>query len=72
MALQPRIIASGNAMAAYAAAVRFIVGPAIMAAASAAVGLRGVLLKVAIVQVILDKPNKLERQFKNYGFFGSI
>ncbi|XP_056689156.1 probable auxin efflux carrier component 1b [Spinacia oleracea] len=55
MALQPRIIASGNAMAAYAAAVRFIVGPAIMAAASAAVGLRGVLLKVAIVQATLPQ-----------------
>jgi hypothetical protein len=51
MALQPRIIACGNSLAAYAMAVRFLVGPAVMAAASLAVGLRGVLLHIAIVQV---------------------
>lgn len=53
MALQPRIIACGNRVAAFAMAVRFFTGPAVMAAASIAVGLRGVLLHVAIVQVIL-------------------
>lgn len=51
MALQPRIIACGNSTAAFAMAVRFLTGPAVMAAASIAVGLRGVLLHVAIVQV---------------------
>ena len=51
MALQPRIIACGNSIAAFAMAVRFLTGPAVMAAASIAVGLRGVLLRVAIVQV---------------------
>lgn len=51
MALQPRIIACGNSIAAFAMAVRFLTGPAVMAAASIAVGLRGVLLHVAIVQV---------------------
>jgi hypothetical protein len=51
MALQPRIIACGNKLAAYAMAVRFLVGPAVMAAASLAVRLRGVLLHIAIVQV---------------------
>jgi hypothetical protein len=51
MALQPRIIACGNKLAAFAMAVRFLVGPAVMAAASIAVGLRGVLLHIAIVQV---------------------
>jgi auxin efflux carrier family len=51
MALQPRIIACGHSLAAYAMAVRFLVGPAVMAAASLAVGLRGVLLHIAIVQV---------------------
>lgn len=51
MALQPRIIACGNSIAAFAMAVRFITGPAVMAAASIAVGLRGVLLHIAIVQV---------------------
>lgn len=53
MALQPRIIACGNSIAAFAMAVRFLTGPAVMAAASLAVGLRGVLLHVAIVQVTL-------------------
>ncbi|GMJ14896.1 WAVY ROOTS 6, PIN-FORMED 2, AGRAVITROPIC ROOT 1, ETHYLENE INSENSITIVE ROOT 1, AGRAVITROPIC ROOT [Hibiscus trionum] len=53
MALQPRIIACGNSVAAFAMAVRFLTGPAVMAAASIAVGLRGVLLHVAIVQAAL-------------------
>ena len=51
MALQPRIIACGNSIATFAMAVRFLTGPAVMAAASIAVGLKGVLLHVAIVQV---------------------
>ena len=51
MALQPRIIACGNSVAAFAMAVRFVIGPAVMAAASVFVGLRGVLLHIAIVQV---------------------
>lgn len=51
MALQPKIIACGNSIAAFAMAVRFLTGPAVMAAASIAVGLRGVLLHIAIVQV---------------------
>ena len=54
MALQPRIIACGNSIATFAMAVRFLTGPAVMAAASIAVGLRGVLLHVAIVQVPLS------------------
>jgi auxin efflux carrier family len=52
MALQPRIIACGNKVATFAMAVRFLTGPAVMAAASFAVGLRGTLLHVAIVQVL--------------------
>ncbi|XP_042502367.1 auxin efflux carrier component 1-like [Macadamia integrifolia] len=55
MALQPRIIACGNSIAAFAMAVRFLTGPAVMAAASIAVGLRGVLLRVAIVQAALPQ-----------------
>lgn len=51
MALQPKIIACGNSVATFAMAVRFLTGPAVMAAASIAVGLRGTLLHVAIVQV---------------------
>lgn len=55
MALQPRIIACGNRVAAFAMAVRFLTGPAVMAAASIAVGLRGTLLHVAIVQAALPQ-----------------
>ncbi|GMH31599.1 hypothetical protein Nepgr_033443 [Nepenthes gracilis] len=55
MALQPRIIACGNSVATFAMAVRFLVGPAVMVASSMAVGLRGVLLHVAIVQAALPQ-----------------
>ncbi|MQL99258.1 hypothetical protein Taro_031992, partial [Colocasia esculenta] len=55
MALQPRIIACGNTIAAFAMAVRFLTGPAVMAATAIAVGLRGVLLHIAIVQAALPQ-----------------
>ncbi|CAN6586237.1 unnamed protein product [Malus baccata var. baccata] len=55
MALQPRMIACGNTVASFAMAVRFLTGPAVMAAASIAVGLRGVLLHIAIVQAALPQ-----------------
>ncbi|PQM38903.1 putative auxin efflux carrier component 1b [Prunus yedoensis var. nudiflora] len=43
MALQPKMIACGNSVASFAMAVRFLSGPAVMAAASIAVGLRAAL-----------------------------
>lgn len=55
MALQPRIIACGNTIATFTMAIRFLTGPAVMAAASIAVGLRGVLLRIAIVQAALPQ-----------------
>lgn len=55
MALQPRIIACGKSVAAFAMGVRFLTGPAVMAAASIAVGLRGTLLHIAIVQAALPQ-----------------
>ncbi|KAG7589994.1 Membrane transport protein [Arabidopsis suecica] len=55
MALNPRIIACGNRRAAFAAAMRFLAGPAVMLVASYAVGLRGVLLRVAIIQAALPQ-----------------
>lgn len=51
MALQPKIIACGKSVAAFSMAVRFLTGPAVIAATSIGIGLRGVLLHVAIVQV---------------------
>ncbi|KAL6523522.1 Peptidyl-prolyl cis-trans isomerase NIMA-interacting protein 1 [Orobanche gracilis] len=57
MALQQRIIACGKSVAAFSIVVRFrfVTGPAVMAAASIAVGLRGVLLHIAIVQAALPQ-----------------
>ncbi|KAF5748653.1 putative auxin efflux carrier protein [Tripterygium wilfordii] len=55
MALQPKIIASGKSVAMFSMAVRFLTGPAVIAATSIAVGLRGVLLHVAIVQAALPQ-----------------
>lgn len=51
MALQPRIIACGKKRATMGMAIRFLSGPIIMSATSVAVGLRGVELHAAIVQV---------------------
>lgn len=51
MALQPKLIACGKSVAIFTMAVRFLTGPAVIAATSIAIGLRGVLLHVAIVQV---------------------
>ncbi|KAK4785642.1 hypothetical protein SAY86_002331 [Trapa natans] len=55
MALQPKLIACGNSVATFSFAVRFLTGPAVMAAASIAVGVRGRLLHIAIVQAALPQ-----------------
>uniref|UniRef100_A0A6N2M8R4 Auxin efflux carrier component n=1 Tax=Salix viminalis TaxID=40686 RepID=A0A6N2M8R4_SALVM len=52
-ALQPRIIASGKVLALISMAIKFLIGPAVIAATSLAVGLRGDLLRIAIVQAAL-------------------
>lgn len=51
MATRTRMIACGTRLAILAMAVKFIMGPALMAVASYAIGLRGTIFKVAIVQV---------------------
>ncbi|XP_065850205.1 auxin efflux carrier component 2 [Euphorbia lathyris] len=55
MALQPKLIACGKSVATFAMAVRFLTGPAVIAATSIAIGLRGPLLHVAIVQAALPQ-----------------
>ncbi|RID51575.1 hypothetical protein BRARA_H02228 [Brassica rapa] len=55
MALEPKLIACGNSTATFAMAVRFLTGPAVMAVAAMAIGLRGDLLRVAIVQAALPQ-----------------
>ncbi|KAK4757592.1 hypothetical protein SAY87_018893 [Trapa incisa] len=68
MALQPRIIACGKSVATFSMAVRFLTGPAVMAATSIAIGLRGVLLHVAIVQVL----TQLENNENHDDFFSNV
>ncbi|GKC34547.1 probable auxin efflux carrier component 1c isoform X1 [Tanacetum coccineum] len=55
MASQPKLIACGNRLAAYGMVARFIAGPAVMAVSSIAVGLRGTILQVSIVQASLPQ-----------------
>ncbi|NP_001267715.1 auxin efflux carrier component 3-like [Cucumis sativus] len=55
MGLQPKMIACGNSVATFAMAIRLLTGPAVMAIASIAIGLRGTLLRVAIVQAALPQ-----------------
>ncbi|KAA8531372.1 hypothetical protein F0562_006081 [Nyssa sinensis] len=55
MALQPKIIACGKKLAAYGMLARFVAGPAVMAVAAIAVGLRGTILRVSIVQAALPQ-----------------
>lgn len=51
MGLGDRIVVCGRKMAIFGMSLRFLAGPAVFAAASYLVGLRGVPLKVSIVQV---------------------
>ncbi|KAL3629315.1 May act as a component of the auxin efflux carrier [Castilleja foliolosa] len=55
MASQARLIACGTRKAVLALAMKFLVGPVIMVVPSFALGLRGTLLKVAIVQAALPQ-----------------
>lgn len=55
MAAQPKIIACGKRVAAYGMLARFVAGPAVMAVASIAVGLRSTILRVSIVQAALPQ-----------------
>lgn len=69
MALQPKMIACGNKVAGFAMAVRFLTGPAVMAVAAIAIGLRGDLLRVAIVQAALPQgivPFVFAKEYNNH------
>ncbi|KAI3729348.1 hypothetical protein L6452_18004 [Arctium lappa] len=55
MALQPKMIACGRSKALIATIARFLIGPVAMAVASIAIGLRGTLLHLAIVQASLSE-----------------
>nr|GMC50165.1 auxin efflux carrier component 5 [Ipomoea batatas] len=55
MALQEKVVACGAGVTAIGMALKFIAGPAAMAVASFAVGLRGDILRVAIIQAALPQ-----------------
>ncbi|KAJ9549084.1 hypothetical protein OSB04_021627 [Centaurea solstitialis] len=55
MALQPKMIGCGRSKALIATIARFLIGPLVMVVASFAVGLRGTLLRLAIVQASLSE-----------------
>ncbi|XP_019152658.1 PREDICTED: auxin efflux carrier component 5-like [Ipomoea nil] len=55
MALQEKVVACGAGVTAIGMALKFIAGPAAMAVASIAVGLRGDILRVAIIQAALPQ-----------------
>lgn len=51
MALQEKLVASGPSLMAFGMVMKFIAGPAAMAIGAIAVGLRGDVLRIAIIQV---------------------
>ncbi|KAD7479514.1 hypothetical protein E3N88_02650 [Mikania micrantha] len=55
MASQARIVACGTQLALLAMVLRFIVGPAIMAAPSIAIGLKGVPFQISVIQAALPQ-----------------
>ncbi|XVF60469.1 hypothetical protein PTKIN_Ptkin08bG0049500 [Pterospermum kingtungense] len=55
MASRPKIISCGIPMAAVAMVLKFLAGPALMAASSTAFGLKGGLLRMAILQAALPQ-----------------
>ncbi|KAI5445900.1 auxin efflux carrier component 2 [Lathyrus oleraceus] len=55
MALQPKIISCGKTAAAMSMLLKFLLGPALFGATSAAVGVRGDVFKIGIVQAALPQ-----------------
>ncbi|RDX98133.1 Auxin efflux carrier component 2, partial [Mucuna pruriens] len=55
MALQPKIIACGKTWAAISLALRILIAPAVISVTAIVIGIRGVLLRVAIVQAALPQ-----------------
>lgn len=55
MALEPKIMSCRKREALFSMLVKFLVGPIVMAATSAAIGIRGDILRVSILQVLLQE-----------------
>jgi auxin efflux carrier family len=62
MAQQEKILACGTSFAALGLALKFALGPAAMVIGSIAVGLRGDVLRVAIIQA----RNRISNRLLNY------
>ncbi|KOM40041.1 hypothetical protein LR48_Vigan04g023900 [Vigna angularis] len=55
MALQPKLVACGNTWAIVSMVARFVVGPTVIAVTAISIGIRGVLLRIAIIQAALPQ-----------------
>ncbi|KAF9670418.1 hypothetical protein SADUNF_Sadunf13G0066200 [Salix dunnii] len=72
MALQEKVIACGTSLAVIGMILRFIAGPAAMAIGSIAVGLRGDVLRVAIIQAALPQSITSFIFAKEYGLHAEV
>ncbi|KAK4788999.1 hypothetical protein SAY86_020318 [Trapa natans] len=72
MATQKKIIACGKGPAAVGMVLRFMVGPAVMAISSLAVGLRGTLFHIAVIQAALPQAVASFVYAKEYGLHATV
>lgn len=72
MAQQEKILACGPSLAALGLALKFALGPAAMAVGSIAVGLRGDVLRVAIIQAALPQSITSFIFAKEYGLHADV
>lgn len=72
MALQGKIIACGAALTIYAMILRFVVGPATMALGCVVLGLRGNVLRIAIVQSALPQAVTSFVYAQEYGLHSDV
>ncbi|XP_057753711.1 auxin efflux carrier component 5 [Arachis stenosperma] len=72
MALQEKVIACGTSMTVFGLVLKFIAGPAAMAISCIAVGLRGDVLKVAIIQAAVPQSITSFIFAKEYGLHPEI
>ncbi|KAH7543446.1 hypothetical protein FEM48_Zijuj02G0185100 [Ziziphus jujuba var. spinosa] len=72
MALQEKIIACGTSLTVFGMILRFIAGPAAMAIGSVVVGLRGDVLRIAIIQAALPQSITSFIFAKEYGLHADV
>ncbi|KAK4738271.1 hypothetical protein R3W88_001968 [Solanum pinnatisectum] len=72
MALQGKIIACGAALTIYSMILRFVVGPAAMALGCVVLGLRGNVLRIAIIQAALPQAVASFVYAQEYGLHADV